>query len=60
MKSGGLVADELMLRLISNELYLRGWLFGEREPRIMTLNSSSVASDPELSFLTIHHSSTLA
>ncbi|KAH7313664.1 adenylate kinase-domain-containing protein [Stachybotrys elegans] len=28
IKSGGLVADDLVLRLISNELFTRGWLYG--------------------------------
>ncbi|OAR01500.1 hypothetical protein LLEC1_05003 [Akanthomyces lecanii] len=42
MKSGGLVADNLMLRLISNELQHRGWLCGHR-PNVMTL--SSMAAD---------------
>jgi adenylate kinase len=38
IKAGGLVADDLMLRLISNELYTRGWLYGARPPPLMTLN----------------------
>ncbi|OAA59523.1 adenylate kinase [Akanthomyces lecanii RCEF 1005] len=42
MKSGGLVADNLMLRLISNELQHRGWLYGHR-PNVMTL--SAMAAD---------------
>lgn len=42
MKSGGLVADSIMLRLISNELQTRGWL-SDQPPPIMTLNASSVA-----------------
>ncbi|EGX93608.1 adenylate kinase [Cordyceps militaris CM01] len=44
MKSGGLVADSLMLRLISNELQQRGWLFGRR-PNVMTLSSMATAAD---------------
>ncbi|KAI0837548.1 adenylate kinase [Hypoxylon sp. FL0890] len=39
MKTGGLVSDDLILRLITNELGRRGWLFGGR-PNIMTLSSS--------------------
>jgi adenylate kinase len=51
MKSGGLVADDLMIRLISNELRTRGWLLGPgRRPSVMTLhteatNTSASASD---------------
>lgn len=44
MKSGGLVADELVLRLISNELFTRGWLdasSSSSRPNVMTLNSES-------------------
>ncbi|KAH7244835.1 hypothetical protein MRS44_014351 [Fusarium solani] len=41
MKSGGLVADDLILRLISNELYTRGWL-ASRGP-VMTLASEATA-----------------
>ncbi|KAI8965460.1 adenylate kinase [Daldinia sp. FL1419] len=43
MKTGGLVSDDLILRLIANELGSRGWLFGGR-PNIMTLSSSETAS----------------
>ncbi|KAI0149941.1 adenylate kinase [Hypoxylon sp. NC0597] len=39
MKTGGLVSDDLILRLITNELGRRGWLFGGR-PNVMTLSSS--------------------
>ncbi|KAI1409000.1 adenylate kinase [Hypoxylon sp. FL1857] len=38
MKTGGLVSDDLILRLITNELGRRGWLFGR--PNVMTLSSS--------------------
>jgi len=38
MKSGGLVADDLVLRLISSELETRGWL-GQRPP--LTVNFQS-------------------
>lgn len=44
MKSGGLVADALMLRLISNELQHRGWLYGHR-PNVMTLSSMAASAD---------------
>ncbi|KAJ6781899.1 hypothetical protein PWT90_09260 [Aphanocladium album] len=44
MKSGGLVADSLMLRLISNELQHRGWLYGQR-PNVMTLSSMAATAD---------------
>jgi adenylate kinase len=47
MKSGGLVADDLILRLISNELKQRGWLGA---PRVMTLNSSAVEPDTPTTF----------
>ncbi|KAI0007760.1 adenylate kinase [Xylariaceae sp. FL0662B] len=40
MKTGGLVSDGLILRLISNELRQRGWLSGGR-PNLMTLSSSA-------------------
>ncbi|KAI1399225.1 adenylate kinase [Hypoxylon fuscum] len=39
MKTGGLVSDDLILRLITNELGRRGWLYGGR-PSVMTLSSS--------------------
>lgn len=45
MKAGGLVADEVMLRLISNELRTRGWLAAQgRGPNVMTLNSSATTA----------------
>lgn len=40
MKAGGLVADDLMLRLISNELQSRGWLGRQT----MTLSMAAVQS----------------
>ncbi|KAI1483535.1 hypothetical protein K445DRAFT_53984 [Daldinia sp. EC12] len=43
MKTGGLVSDDLILRLITNELGHRGWLYGGR-PNFMTLSSSSEAA----------------
>ncbi|KAK2595667.1 Adenylate kinase 2 [Conoideocrella luteorostrata] len=39
MKAGGLVADDLMLRLISSELRQRGWLQNHGPPDVMTLSS---------------------
>lgn len=47
MKTGGLVSDDLMLRLISNELFTRGWLKGQGPPPVMTLTSAS-ATDPDI------------
>ncbi|KAI0895823.1 adenylate kinase [Annulohypoxylon nitens] len=41
MKTGGLVSDDLILRLITNELGRRGWLFGGR-PNVMTLSSTAI------------------
>ncbi|KAL7790047.1 adenylate kinase [Trichoderma ceciliae] len=43
IKSGGLVADDLMLRLISGELRSRGWLFGGRPP-VMTLSAEATST----------------
>jgi adenylate kinase len=48
MKSGGLVADDLMLRLISNELFTRGWLKGQGPPQVMTLAAEATTSDHSL------------
>jgi adenylate kinase len=46
MKAGGLVADELMLRLISHELQTRGWLFDHTgRPGVMTLNSEATNAE---------------
>jgi adenylate kinase len=45
MKSGGLVSDDLMLRLISNELFKRGWLSQHGRPNIMTLASSAATAE---------------
>ncbi|KAI1492781.1 adenylate kinase [Biscogniauxia mediterranea] len=44
MKTGGLVSDHLILRLITNELSTRGWLSGGRQ-NVMTLSSSAATSD---------------
>lgn len=43
MKAGGLVSDDLIMRLISNELFKRGWLKGQGPPQVMTLASASTA-----------------
>ncbi|GAP84383.1 putative adenylate kinase [Rosellinia necatrix] len=40
MKTGGLVPDDMILRLITNELSQRGWLSGGR-PSFMTLASTA-------------------
>lgn len=42
MKTGGLVPDDLILRLITNELGQRGWLSGGRA-NVMTLSSSAIS-----------------
>ncbi|KAK0618532.1 P-loop containing nucleoside triphosphate hydrolase protein [Bombardia bombarda] len=45
MKTGGLVSDDLILRLISNELNQRGWLFaGHPSANVITLASSDVSA----------------
>jgi adenylate kinase len=58
MKAGGLVPDDLILRLISNELNQRGWIYSSHPSgNVMTLASSAIntssdtayQSDPELS-----------
>ncbi|KAF3073307.1 hypothetical protein TsFJ059_005299 [Trichoderma semiorbis] len=41
IKAGGLVADDLMLRLISGELRSRGWL----RPPIMTLSAEATSTE---------------
>jgi adenylate kinase len=46
LRTGGLVPDDLMMRLISNELYKRGWLFDQGRPNVMTLSSSATAAEP--------------
>ena len=49
IKSGGLVADDLVFRLISNEFYTRGWLGGNARPNVMTLNSEATDTDSHAS-----------
>ncbi|ROT39341.1 adenylate kinase [Sodiomyces alkalinus F11] len=46
MKAGGLVADDLIMRLISNELYKRGWLRRPGDPEVMTLSSTATTTEP--------------
>ncbi|KAI5864737.1 adenylate kinase [Durotheca rogersii] len=46
VKTGGLVSDDIILRLITNELNHRGWLAGGR-PNVMTLSSSSAALEED-------------
>lgn len=48
MKAGGLVSDDLILRLISNEFFKRGWLKGQGPPQLMTLSSTSTAGPESL------------
>ncbi|CAI4219362.1 unnamed protein product [Parascedosporium putredinis] len=48
MKAGGLVSDDLILRLISNEFFKRGWLKGQGPPQLMTLASTSTAGPESL------------
>lgn len=45
MKSGGLVADDLILHLISNELFTRGWLKNQGPPTLMTLSSEATTHE---------------
>jgi adenylate kinase len=46
MKSGNLVPDAMILRLILNELKVRGWLFPAGRPSTLTLSSmSTMAQD---------------
>lgn len=44
LKTGGLVSDSVILRLISNELNKRGWL---GRPQVMTLQSSALGAEGE-------------
>ncbi|KAL1839876.1 hypothetical protein VTJ49DRAFT_1062 [Mycothermus thermophilus] len=48
IKSGGLVSDDLMLRLISNELHQRGWIFpAHPDGHVMTLASAAIGATTE-------------
>lgn len=50
MKAGGLVPDDMILRLISNELNQRGWIYsGHPAGNVMTLASSALSSAAESS-----------
>jgi adenylate kinase len=50
MKAGGLVSDDLILRLISNELNQRGWIYsGHPSGNVMTLASSAINTAGESS-----------
>lgn len=51
IKTGGLVADDLMLRLISSELGNRGWLRGQGPPELMTLSSEATTASESRSSL---------
>ncbi|KAL2136496.1 hypothetical protein VTI74DRAFT_3321 [Chaetomium olivicolor] len=45
MKAGGLVPDDLILRLISNELNQRGWIYSNQPSgNVMTLAASAVGT----------------
>jgi adenylate kinase len=45
MKAGGLVPDDLILRLISNELNQRGWIYSDHPAsNMMTLSSSAIGT----------------
>ena len=54
MKSGALVPDAMILRLILNELKTRGWLFSPGGPQTLTLASAaaSAAASPADDFET--------
>ncbi|KAI1252268.1 hypothetical protein MGN70_006842 [Eutypa lata] len=45
MKTGGLVSDDLILRLITNELGHRGWLAGARENLVAFSSPSAAAGE---------------
>lgn len=58
IKAGGLVADDLMLRLISGELRSRGWLYGNRPP-VMTLSAEATSTEGSYSSSTMDHFSSM-
>jgi len=59
MKSGGLVSDGLILRLISNELSQRGWLSSDNpSDNVMTLASSGIGATESQSFENDHEVAT--
>jgi adenylate kinase len=47
MKSGALVPDAMILRLILNELKTRNWVTAPGGPSKLTLNSGNLATSPE-------------
>lgn len=47
MKSGALVPDAMILRLILNELKVRGWLFSSGQPETISLSCSTVGAAQE-------------
>jgi len=50
IRAGGLVPDDLVLRLISHELNKRGWLFSNSRnanANVMTLSSSAITAEGE-------------
>jgi adenylate kinase len=47
MKSGALVPDAMILRLILHELKTRGWLFPSGSPETMTLSSASATASAQ-------------
>lgn len=49
MKSGGLVDDALIIRLLSNELFNRGWLQGQGPPKVMTLAAEATTTSSDRS-----------
>lgn len=58
IKAGGLVADDLMLRLISGELRSRGWLYGGRPP-VMTLSAEATSAEGSYSSSSMDHFSSM-
>src|SRR5579871_572593 len=65
MKSGALVPDAMILRLILNELKTRGWLFSPGGPETLTLSSATAAAtaddfdmDPYVGSPVLEHLST--
>ncbi|EFW99519.1 adenylate kinase 2 [Grosmannia clavigera kw1407] len=55
IKAGGLVPDNLILRLIRNELSTRGWLVSSGSPDLLTIAAKSTADDAGVAtFLSQH------
>ncbi|EGR45553.1 uncharacterized protein TRIREDRAFT_81260 [Trichoderma reesei QM6a] len=57
IKAGGLVADDLMLRLISSELRSRGWLLGGGRAPLMTLSAEATSIEGSYHHHHHHHQS---